>query len=83
MAKLENNMAQIIRVVSEEYIGGNWVLVTVKGVKFNGEYDVDIFYAEQGASYIWNTTNCEHVTCKRVSTINKKLAAKGFQCKVA
>lgn len=83
MAKTENNMAQIIRVVSAEYIDGSWVRVTVRGIKFNGEYDVDIFYAEQGGSYAWHTTKREHVTCKRVSTINKKLAAKGFQCKVA
>ena len=76
-------MAQTISVVSEEYIDGNWVRVTVRGIKFNGEYDVDIFYAEQGCSYAWRTTEREHVTCKRVSTINKKLAAKGFQCKVA
>lgn len=72
-----------INVVSEEYIDGTWVRVTVKGIKFKGEYDVDIFYAEQGGNYTWCTVSREHVTCKRVSTINKKLAAKGFQCKVA
>lgn len=59
------------------------VRVTVKGSKWNGEYDVDICYAEQGANYVWQTVEREHVTCKRINTINKKLAAKGFTCKVA
>ncbi len=83
MAKTDNNMAQTIRVESAEYIDGIWVRATVKGIRFNGEYDVDIFYAEQCGSYTWHTTEREHVTCKRVSTINKKLAARGFRCKVA
>ena len=50
--------------------------------KWNGEYDVDIYYARRG-HYVWETVEREHVTCKRVGTINKKLAAKGFTCKLA
>ena len=71
-----------INVVSQEYINDQWFQVTVKGIKFKGEYSVDIYYAEQSGNYVWHTIAREHIECKRVGTINKKLAAKGFTCKV-
>lgn len=76
-------MFEKVNFVFDQDMGTEIVRVTVKGSKWNGEYDVDIYYAEQGANYVWRTVEREHVTCKRVGTINKKLAAKGFTCKVA
>ena len=75
-------MFEKVNFVFEQDMGTETVRVTVKGSKWNGEYDVDIYYATHGA-YVWETVQREHVTCKRVGTINKKLAAKGFTCKVA
>jgi len=76
-------MFEKVNFVFEQDMGTEIVRVTVKGSKWNGEYDVDIYYARQGANYVWETIQREHVTCKRAATINKKLAAKGFTCKVA
>lgn len=76
-------MFEKVNFVFVQDMGFEDVRVTVKGCKWNGEYDVDIYYATQGANYVWETVDREHVNCKRVSTINKKLAAKGFTCKVA
>lgn len=73
--------AEMIKFEAVEDLGYENVRVTVKGIKFNGEYDVDIYYAKH--YHVWEVVEREHVTCKRVSTINKKLAAKGFTCKVA
>lgn len=76
-------MFEKVNFVFVQDMGFEDVQVTVKGSKWNGEYDVDIYYARQGANYVWEIVQREHVTCKRVSTINKKLAAKGFTYKVA
>lgn len=74
--------AIMIDFTAEEYIESEWVRVTIHGIKFSGEYDVDIYYAKQFGSYVWETVKCEHVTCKRVSTINKRLAANGLACRL-
>ena len=71
-----------IDFTTKEYVDSEWMQVTVRGIKFAGEYDVDIYYARQFGSYVWETVKCEHVTCKRVSTINKRLAANGLTCKM-
>lgn len=75
-------MFEKVNFVFEQDFDYESVRVTVKGIKWNGEYDVDIYYARRG-HYVWETVEREHVTCKRVGTINKKLAAKGFTCKLA
>lgn len=76
-------MFEKVNFVYKQDINYESVRVTVKGCKWNGEYDVDIYYARQGANYVWQTVEREHVTCKRIGTINKKLVAKGFTCKMA
>lgn len=74
-------MFEKVNFVFVEDMGTELVQVTVKGSKWNGEYDVDIYYARY--YHTWETVEREHVVCKRAATINKKLAAKGFTCKVA
>lgn len=74
--------AKMIDITKEEYIDSEWYQVRIKGIYFNNEYDVDIYYGKQGGSYVYYTFEREHVTCKRVSTINKKLAVKGFTYKL-
>lgn len=55
--------------------------VTICGCKWNNEYDVEIRYYEN-KQYIKTVCEKEHVVCKRVSTINKRLAAKGLKCRM-
>ncbi len=74
-------MFEKVNFVFEQDMGTETIRVTVKGIKWNGEYDVDIYYARH--YHVWEVVEREHVTCKRATTINKKLAAKGFTCKVA
>lgn len=74
-------MFEKVNFTFDQDMGTEIIRVTVKGSKWNGEYDVDICYARY--FHTWETVEREHVTCKRVGTINKKLAAKGFTCKVA
>ena len=74
--------AMMIDFTAQEYINSDWRQVVVRGIKFAGEYDVDIYYKESGANYSWRTVQWEHVDCKRLSTINKRLAAAGFTCKI-
>ena len=76
-------MFEKVNFVFVQDMGFENIQVTVKGSKWNGEYDVDIYYSRQGANYVWEVIQREHVNCKRVATINKKLAAKGFTCKMA
>lgn len=73
-------MFEKINFVFDQDMGTETIRVTVKGIKWNGEYDVDIYYARH--YHVWQVVEREHVTCKRVATINKKLAAKGFTCKM-
>ena len=56
--------------------------VAIRGCKWNNEYDVEIKYYENGPQYIKILLEKEHVICKRISTINKRLAAKGLKCKM-
>lgn len=56
--------------------------VVIRGCKWNGEYDVEILYYQVRANYVMECTYREHVVCKRVSTINKRLAANGLKCKM-
>lgn len=56
--------------------------VAIRGCKWNGEYDVEIRYYENSPQYLKTLLEKEHVVCKRVSTINKRLASKGLNIKL-
>ena len=71
--------AKNINTTIEEYINGEWIRATVKGLYYRGEYDVNIYYFRNLSYSIFSIFDCERIVCKRLSTINKKLTEKGFE----
>ena len=69
--------AKRIDITITEYINDEWNRATIKGIYYNGEYDVDIYYKRHGN--VWYICESDHITCKRVNTINKRLEKKGFK----
>ena len=71
----------IYRTEIEDTYSGN-IQIIVKGVKYGDEYDVDILYQITGANYVWRTVAKDKVICKRINTINKRIAARGLNFRI-
>lgn len=74
--------AKMIHKVTIENTESGNIQIIVRGIKFGGEYDVDILYQISGANYVWRTVAKDKVICKRINTINKHIAAKGLNFRV-
>lgn len=74
--------AKMIHKVTIENTESGNIQIIVRGIKYGGEYDVDILYQVSGANYVWRTVAKDKVICKRINTINKHIAAKGLEFRV-
>ncbi len=74
--------AKMIHKVTIENTESGNIQIIVRGIKYGGEYDVDILYQISGANYVWRTVAKDKVICKRINTINKHIAAKGLNFRV-
>ena len=68
-------MAQKVQFTKKVDFDGEWYEVSVKGINWNGEYDVQVVIKNGLGRAIVN----RQVQCKRVSTINKLLAPIGVK----
>lgn len=74
--------AKMIHKVTIENTESGNIQIIVRGIKFGGEYEVNILYQISGANYVWRTVAKDKVICKRINTINKHIAAKGLKFRV-
>lgn len=74
--------AKMIHKVTIENTESGNIQIIVRGIKYGGEYEVNILYQISGANYVWRTVAKDKVICKRINTINKHIAAKGLKFRV-